>query len=102
MRYVGRRHHHASALPAVAAAAAAIVGDLEAGVADGQVAPSAGQDLYHLQQLLFGPPRQDSQQIQQQYAQLLQSYDQHQSQGQITGHAAITLHHALGAAAGAG
>jgi len=51
--------------------------------------------------LLFGPPRQDSQQIQQQYAQLLQSYDQRQSQAQITGHAAITLHD-LGAAAGAG
>ena len=50
MRYGGRRHHHAGALPAVAAAAAAIVGDLEAGAADGQVAPSAGQDLYnHLQ-----------------------------------------------------
>ena len=66
---------------------------MEAGAADGQVAPSAGQDLYnHLQQLLFGPPRQDSQQIQQQYAQLLQSYDQHQSQAQITGHAAIALH----------
>ena len=44
-------------------------------------------------------------QIQQQYAQLLQSYDQHQSQGQITGHAAITVRHALhtlGAAVGAG
>jgi len=48
--------------------------------------------------LLFGPPRQDSQQIQ---PQLLQSYDQRQSQAQITGHAAITLHD-LGAAAGAG
>jgi hypothetical protein len=30
--------------------------------------------------LLFGPPGQDRQQIQHQYAQLLQSYDQHQSQ----------------------
>jgi eukaryotic-like serine/threonine-protein kinase len=97
---------HASALPPVAAAAAAVVGDLEAGVADGQVAPKAGQDLYnHLQQLLFGPPGQDPQQIQKQYAQLLQSYDQHQSQGQITGRAAITVRHALhalGAAVGAG
>ena len=98
MRYGGRRHHHASALPAVAA----VVGDLEAGAADGQVAPSAGHDLYnYLPHLLFGPPRQDAQQIQQQYAQLLQSYGQHQSQGQITGHAAITLHD-LGAAVGAG
>jgi serine/threonine-protein kinase len=97
---------HASALPPVAAAAATLVGDLEAGVASGQVAPQAGQDLYnHLQQLLFGPPGQDPQQIQQQYAQLLQSYDQHQSQGQITGHAAIAVRHALrdlGAAVGAG
>jgi hypothetical protein len=81
------------------------VGDLEAGVADGQVAQQAGQDLYnHLQPLLFGPPGQDPQQIQHQYAQLLQSYDQHQSQGQITGGAAIALRHALrvlGAAVGA-
>jgi hypothetical protein len=97
---------HASALPPVAAAAATFVGDLEAGVANGQVAPQAGQDLYnHLQQLLFAPPGQDPQQIQQQYAQLLQSYDKHQSQGQITGHAAIVVRHALrdlGAAVGAG
>jgi eukaryotic-like serine/threonine-protein kinase len=96
---------HTSALPPVAAAAAAFVGDLEAGVADGQVAQQAGQDLYnHLQPLLFGPPGQDPQQIQHQYAQLLQSYDQHQSQGQITGGAAIALRHALrvlGAAVGA-
>ena len=96
---------HTNALPPVAAAAAAFVGDLEAGVADGQVAPQAGQDLYnHLQPLLFGPPGQEPQQIQHQYAQLLQSYDQHQSQGQITGGAAIALRHALrvlGAAVGA-
>jgi len=92
----------ANALPPVAAAAATFVGDLEAGVTDGQVDPSAGQDLYnHLQHLLFGPTGQTPQQIQQQYAQLLQSYDQHQSQAQITGHAAITLDD-LGAAAGAG
>jgi eukaryotic-like serine/threonine-protein kinase len=97
---------HASALPPVAAAAAAFVGDLEAGIADGQLAPPAGQDLYnHLQHLLFSPPGKDPQQIQQQYAQLLQSYDEHQSKGQITGHAAVALRHALhalGAAAGAG
>jgi eukaryotic-like serine/threonine-protein kinase len=96
---------HTSALPPVAAAAAAFVGDLEAGVADGQVAPQAGQDLYnHLQPLLFTPPGEHPQQIQQQYAQLLQSYDQHQSQRQITGGAAIALRHALrvlGAAVGA-
>jgi serine/threonine-protein kinase len=95
----------ANALPPVAAAAATFVGDLEAGVADGQVAPAAGQELYdHLQHLLFGPPGQTPQQIQQQNAQLLQSYDQHRQQGQITGHAAIALLralHALAAAVGA-
>jgi len=95
----------AAALPPVAAAAAALVGDLQAGVADGQVAQQAGQDLFsHLQQLLFGPPGQNPQQIQQQYQQLVQAYDRHQSQGQITGPAAARLRHALqalGAALGA-
>ena len=86
----------ASALPPAAAVAAAFVGGLEAGVADGQVTPQAGQDLYnHLQQLLFAPPGQNPQQIQQQYDQLVQAYDQHLSQGQITGHAATALRHAL-------
>jgi len=48
---------HASALPPTAAAAAGFVGDLQAGVADGQVTQQAGQDLFsHLQPLLFGPP----------------------------------------------
>ena len=95
----------ASTLPPAAAAAAALVGDLQAAVADGQVTQQAGQDLFsHLQQLLFGPPGQDAQQIQQQYQQLVQAYDQHQSQGQITGPAAARLRHALqalGAALGA-
>ncbi len=86
----------ASALPPAAAAAAAFTGDLQAAVADGQVTPQAGQDLFgHLQQLLFGPPGQDPQQIQQQYQQLVQAYDQHQAQGQITGPAAARLHQAL-------
>ena len=96
---------HASALPPAAAAAAAFVGDLEASVASGQVTQQAGQDLFnHLQQLLFGPPGQDSQQVDQQYAQLIQAYDQDQAQGQITGSAAATLRHtldALGMAVGA-
>jgi serine/threonine-protein kinase len=95
----------ASALPPAAAATAAFAGDLQAAVADGEVTQQAGQDLFsHLQQLLFGPPGQDAQQIQQQYQQLVQSYDQHQSQGQITGPAAARLHQALqtlGAALGA-
>jgi serine/threonine-protein kinase len=95
----------ASPLPATAAAAATFVGELQAAVADGQVTQQAGQDLFNrLAQLLFGPPGQDPQQAGQQYAQLIQSYDQHQAQGQITGPAAATLRHALdalGAAIGA-
>jgi serine/threonine-protein kinase len=96
---------HASALPPVAAAAASLVGDLQAEVADGQVTPQAGQDLFsHLQRLLFGPPGQNAQQIQQQYQQLVQAYDEHLSQAHITGPAAVRLRHelaALGAALGA-
>ena len=84
--------------PGAAAAAGAFVGELEAGVADGQVSPQAGQDLYnHLQQLLFAQPGQNPQQIQQQYDQLVQAYDQRVSQGQVTGHAAAALRHALAA-----
>jgi len=99
-----KRHtvSQANPLPPLAAAAAAFVGDLAAGVTNGQVTPQAGQDLYnHLQQLLFGPPGQTSQQIQQQYAQLLQSYIQHRQQGQITGHATVALRRALRALAAA-
>ena len=92
----------ASALPPAAAAAAGFVGDLQAAVADGQVTEQAGQDLFgHLQQLLLRPPGQSSQQIQQQYGQLVQSYDQRQSQGQITGTAAIRLRRDLDALAAA-
>jgi hypothetical protein len=82
---------------AVLPPAAAFVGDLQAGVANGQVTQPAGQDLFsHLQPLLFGSPRQNAQQIQQ-YAQLVQAYGQRQSQGQITGQAAVKLRHALNA-----
>jgi serine/threonine-protein kinase len=96
------RVRQANALPPVAAAAATLVGGLTAGVTDKQVAPPAGQDLYnHLEHLLFSPPGQTAQQIQQQYAQLLQSYDQHRQQGQISGHAAIALRRALRALAAA-
>ena len=91
-------------LPPAAAAAALVVGELEAGVADGQVTSQAGQDMYsHLQHFLFAPPGQNPQQIQQQYGQLVQSFDQHQSQGQITGYSAVLLRRALralGAAVG--
>ena len=72
----------ASALPSTAAAAAAFVGDLEAGVASGQVSQQAGQNLFNqLQQLLFSPPGRGQQQVDQQYAQLVQVYDQDQAQG---------------------
>jgi hypothetical protein len=95
----------ASALPPAAAAAGALVGDLQAGVADGQVAQSAGQDLFnHLQQLLFGRRGQNLQQVQQQYQQLVQAYDRQQSQGQITGPAAASMRRdirALGVGLGA-
>jgi hypothetical protein len=58
----------AGALPPTAAAAAALVGDLQAGETDGQVARPAGEDLFsRLQQLLFGPPGHNPQQVQQQY-----------------------------------
>ena len=93
-------------VPPAAAAAAAFVGDLAAGVADGQVTPQAGQELYtHLQQVLFGPPGRGTPQIGQQYTQLVQVYDQRRAQGQITGRAAAALRRALtalGTALGAG
>ena len=95
-----------SDLPPAAAAAAVFVGDLKAGVVDGQVTQQAGQDLFnHLQQVLFAPPGQDPQRLQEQYAHLVQAYDQHLSQGDITGAAAASLRHALaalGVAMGAG
>ena len=95
-------HAQAGTLPPAAAAAAAFTGDLQAAVADGQVTPQAGHDLFgHLQQLLFGPPGQNPRQIQQQYQQLVQAYDQDQAHGQVTGTAATRLGqalHALGAA----
>ena len=90
------RPQASTTLPPAAAAAAGFTGDLQAAVADGQVTPQAGQDLFsHLQQLLFAPPGQNAQQIQQQYQQLIQVYDQHQAQGQITGTAVTRLRHAL-------
>jgi eukaryotic-like serine/threonine-protein kinase len=85
-------------LPPAAAATATLVGDLQAGVADGQVTQQAGQDLFsHLQPLLFAPPGQNARQIQNRFLQLFQAYSQHQSQGQITGRAATTLPHAIAA-----
>jgi len=81
-----------------AAAAAALVGDLKEGVIDGQVTQQAGQQLFQqLQQLLFPPPGQAAQQLQQQYSQLVQQYTQAKSQGDITGQAVTTLSGAIGA-----
>jgi serine/threonine-protein kinase len=91
-------------LSPAAAAAATLVGDLKEGVTDGQVTQQAGQNLFNqLQQLLFPPPGQDAQQLQQQYSQIVQQYTQDKSQGQITGQAVTQLSgaiSALGAALG--
>jgi serine/threonine-protein kinase len=95
-----------TALPPAAAAAAALVGDLKAGVTDGQVTQQAGQDLFsHLQPLLFPPARQNARQTHDQYTQLVNTYQQHHTKGDITGHAAAALPGAiaaLGTALGAG
>ena len=92
-------------LPPAAAAAAALVGELDVGVADGQVSQQAAQDLFNeLQHLLFDQPGQSAQQIDQQYSQLVQAYDQRAQQGDITGAAAVALRRdidRLGAALGA-
>jgi eukaryotic-like serine/threonine-protein kinase len=89
-------------LSSAAAAAATLVGDLKEGVTDGQVTQQAGQQLFQqLQQLLFPPPGQGDQQLQQQYSQLVQQYTQATSQGQITGQAVTTLASAISALGGA-
>lgn len=94
-----------SALPPTAAAAAALTGELTAAVADGQVTQQAGQGMFNqLQQLLFRPQGENQLQVQQQYQQLVQVYDQELSQGQITGSAVSQLRldlQALGNALGA-
>ncbi len=90
-----RRHH---ALPPVAAAAASFVGALQAGVESGQVSTQAGQNMFNqLQQLLFQPADRNPQQVQQQYDQLVQVYDQYTQRGDITGGAATALSRALDA-----
>jgi eukaryotic-like serine/threonine-protein kinase len=83
-------------LPPVAAAAATFVGELQAGVGSGQVSTDAGRNLFNqLQQLLFQPSNQNPQDLQHQYDQLVQAYDHYQTDGQITGHAAVALSRAL-------
>ncbi len=90
--------HHRATLPPLAAAAAAFVGDLQAGVVSGQVTTQAGQSMFNqLQQLLFQPADRNPQQVQQQYDQLVQVYDQYMQRGDITGRAVASLSHALDA-----
>jgi hypothetical protein len=93
-------------LSPLAAAAGAFVGDLETGHADGEVSEQAGQNLLNqLQQLLFNTPGQNATQVEQQYAQLIEQFDQLRSQGQINGPIASKLRHeigVIGAALGAG
>lgn len=84
-------------LSPVAAAAGTLVADLKQGVADGQVAQQAGQNMFNqLQQVLFQPGL-NQQQLQQQYSQLVQTYTQDKSQGQITGPAVTSLSGAISA-----
>ena len=86
-----------AARPPVSAAAGTFVADLKEGVLGGQVSQQAGQNLFNqLQQVLFSPPA-TAQQVDQQYAQLVQVYDQYLMQGQITGWAISVLRHDLGA-----
>jgi serine/threonine-protein kinase len=83
----------ASALPPAAVAAAAFTGDLTAAVADGQLNVQAGQNMFQqLEQLLFRPAGETPLQIQQQYQQLVQVYDQDLAQALITGPAISQLH----------
>jgi serine/threonine protein kinase len=90
-----RRHR---TLPPLAAAAASFVGALQAGVVSGQVSTQAGQNMFNqLQQLLFQPPDRNPQQVQQQYDQLVQVYDQYTQRGDISGKAATALSRALDA-----
>lgn len=83
--------------PPVAEAAGRFVAVLQAGLASGQVTPQAGQNLFNqLQQLLFEPPGQSPQRVQQRYDQLVQQYDHFRSSNQITGQSAADLAYTLG------
>jgi eukaryotic-like serine/threonine-protein kinase len=93
-------------LTPAAKAAGALVSELQAGVTDGQVSQQAGQNLFQqLQQLLFNTPSSNAEQVEQQYAQLVEVFDQYRTQGQIGAGTAATLRQdisALGAALGTG
>ena len=98
--------HPARGTPPAAKASGAFVTALQAGMADGQVSQQAGGNLINqFNQLMFNTPRDNPQQLEQQYAQLVEIYDQYRSQGQITGRAALMLRQemdALGTALGTG
>ena len=82
--------------PPVATAAGRFVAVLQAGLASGQVSRQAGQNLFNqLQQLLFEPPGQNPQQVQQRYDQLVQEYDRYRTSNQITGQSAAELGYTL-------
>jgi eukaryotic-like serine/threonine-protein kinase len=93
-------------LTPAAKAAGALVSELQAGVTDGQVSQQAGQNLFNqLQQLLFNTPGSNAEQVEQQYAQLVEVFDQYRAQGQISAGPAAALRRdisALGTALGAG
>jgi eukaryotic-like serine/threonine-protein kinase len=93
-------------LTPAAKAAGALVSELQAGVTDGQVSQQAGQNLFQqLQQLLFNAPSSNAEQVEQQYAQLVEVFDQYRTQGQISVGPAAALRQdisALGTALGAG
>ncbi len=92
--------------PQSAQATGALVTSLDAGVASGQVTLQAGQQLMQqVTQLVFSTPSQDPTQVEQQYSQLVVSFEQLQAQGQINGQAATTIRSeisTLGSALGAG
>ena len=90
--------HRTGGMAPTASAAGALVSDLETGITDGQVSAEAGQNLFNqLQQLLFTTSRRTAAQVEQQFAQLVEEYDQYRAQGQITGQAASALRQELGA-----
>jgi eukaryotic-like serine/threonine-protein kinase len=82
--------------PPIATAAGRFVAVLQAGLASGQVSQQAGQNMFNqLSQLLFEPPGQNQQQLQQRYDQLVQEYDQYRTSNQISGQSAVQLGYAL-------
>jgi len=84
-----------------------MVGELQVGVASGQVSPEAAQDVFdRLRELLFIQPGDSSaqQQTDQRYSELVSAYDERVQRGDITGTATAALRrelHALGKALGA-